>query len=99
MGEPVHVLRHPLAASFLTDIRDRTASRAVVRHRIRALALMLFYEATRDLPEQSVIVTTPLTETNGMRVHGTVGLVPILRAGLGGVALAVRPGVGRQGRQ
>jgi uracil phosphoribosyltransferase len=83
MGEPVHVLRHPLAASFLTDIRDRTASRAVVRHRIRALALMLFYEATRDLPEQSVIVTTPLTETNGMRVHGTVGLVPILRAGLG----------------
>src|ERR1044071_5752695 len=83
MVEPVHVLRHPLAASFLTDIRDRTASRAVVRHRIRALALMLFYEATRDLPEQSVIVTTPLTETNGMRVHGPVGLVPILRAGLG----------------
>jgi uracil phosphoribosyltransferase len=83
MGEPVHVLRHPLAASFLTDIRDRDASRAIVRHRIRALALMLFYEATRDLPQQNVKVTTPLTDTDGTRVGGTVGLVPILRAGLG----------------
>jgi uracil phosphoribosyltransferase len=81
--DTLHVLSHPLAASFLTDIRDQDASRAVVRHRIRALALMLFYEATRDLPQQSVKVTTPLTETGGKRVGGTVGLVPILRAGLG----------------
>jgi len=81
--DTLHVLSHPLAASFLTDIRNQDASRAVVRHRIRALALMLFYEATRDLPQQNVNVTTPLTETGGTRVGGTVGLVPILRAGLG----------------
>jgi uracil phosphoribosyltransferase len=83
MRDMLHVLTHPLAASFLTDIRDQQASRAIVRHRVRALALMLFYEATRDLPQQKVKVTTPLTETDGTRVGGTVGLVPILRAGLG----------------
>ena len=83
MRDKLHVLNHPLAASFLTDIRDQHASRAVVRHRVRALALMLFYEATRDLPQKNVKVTTPLLETDGTRVGGTVGLVPILRAGLG----------------
>jgi uracil phosphoribosyltransferase len=77
------ILNHPLAHSFLTDIRDKGASRAVVRQRIRALALLLFYEATRDLPQQMVRVTTPLAETDGSKVGASVGLVPILRAGLG----------------
>jgi uracil phosphoribosyltransferase len=83
MRDNVHVLKHPLAESFIADIRDKTSSRAVVRHRVRALALMLFYEATRDLPQQAVTVTTPLCETQGARVSVAVGLVPILRAGLG----------------
>jgi uracil phosphoribosyltransferase len=83
MSQTVHVLTHPLAASFLTDIRDREASRAIIRHHIRALALLLFYEATRDLPTESVQVRTPLTETDGAYVSASVGLVPILRAGLG----------------
>jgi uracil phosphoribosyltransferase len=77
------VLTHPLAQSYLTDIRDEHASRAVVRQRIRALSLLLFYEATRDLPQTAVRVRTPLAETDGVRVGTTVGLVPILRAGLG----------------
>jgi uracil phosphoribosyltransferase len=77
------VLTHPLAQSYLTDIRDVRASRAVVRQRIRALSLLLFYEATRDLPRATVRVTTPLMETDGVRVGTEVGLVPILRAGLG----------------
>ncbi len=81
--ETVHILDHPLAESFLTEIRDQRASRATVRHHIRALAVMLFYEATRDLPQESVKVRTPLTETDGAYVGATVGLVPILRAGLG----------------
>ncbi len=80
---PVTILKHPLAQSYLADIREETASRAVVRQRIRALSLLLFYEATRDLPQARVRVKTPLAETDGVRVGTAVGLVPILRAGLG----------------
>src|SRR5438128_1677667 len=83
MSGNVHILEHPLAASFLTDIRDRQARRAVVRHHVRELASFLFQEATRDLPLKPVRVTTPLAETDGARVSVTVGLVPILRSGLG----------------
>jgi uracil phosphoribosyltransferase len=83
MRETIHVLHHPLAQSFLTDIRDKDSERAIVRSRIRALAVLLFYEATRDLPQESMAVTTPLAETDGKHVGARVGLVPILRAGLG----------------
>lgn len=83
MRETVHVLNHPLAQSFLTDIRDKDSNRATVRNRIRALSVLLFYEATRDLPQESVKVTTLLAEAGGTHVGAKVGLVPILRAGLG----------------
>src|SRR5262249_52412549 len=85
MSGNVHVLQHPLAISFLTEIRDLKTSRAVVRHHVRELASLLFHEATRDLPLRAVRVTTPLTETDGAQIGVTVGLVPILRAGLGRV--------------
>jgi len=78
-----NILNHPLAQNFLAEIRDQQANRATVRHHIRALAVMLFYEATRDLPTEPVKVRTPLAETDGLYVGATVGLVPILRAGLG----------------
>jgi uracil phosphoribosyltransferase len=83
MRETVHVLNHPLAQSFLTDIRDKDSDRAIVRNRIRALSVLLFYEATRDLPQETMTVTTPLAQTQGAHVGASVGLVPILRAGLG----------------
>lgn len=81
--KPVTVLQHPLVQNFLAEIRDAQASRATVRHHLRALAILLFSEATRDLPTASVRVTTPLAETDGACVSAAVGLVPILRAGLG----------------
>jgi len=77
------VLHHPLAKNFLSEIRDQRASRATVRHHIRALAVLLFAEATRDLPTETGTVQTPLAETDGAFVRVSVGLVPILRAGLG----------------
>ena len=80
---PVTVIHHPLVQNFLAEIRDAQASRAMVRHHIRALAVLLFGEATRDLPTETVRVTTPLAETDGVFVSAAVGLVPILRAGLG----------------
>ena len=81
--KPVTVLHHPLVQNFLAEIRDAQASRATVRHHLRALAVLLFQEGTRDLPTAAVRVTTPLAEAAGAAVSATVGLVPILRAGLG----------------
>lgn len=78
-----HVLDHPLAASLLTGIRDRRAGRAEVRDAVRSLAVMLFLEASRDLPRKPVRVATPLAKMDGARIDAQVGLVPILRAGLG----------------
>jgi uracil phosphoribosyltransferase len=83
MPARLQVLRHPLAAGFLTEIRDRRSGRALIRQRVRALAALLTVEATRDLPTKRLPVTTPLARTNGVRVAAQVGLVPILRAGLG----------------
>ena len=81
--QQVRVLKHPLVLNFLTEVRDQRANRATVRHHIQALAVLLFYEATRDLPTEPIRVQTPLAETDGGFVRATVGLVPILRAGLG----------------
>jgi uracil phosphoribosyltransferase len=79
----VRVLSHPLAQNFLSEIRRQGADRATVRHHIRTLAVLLFAEATRDLPLETGTVRTPLAETGGAFVRVSVGLVPILRAGLG----------------
>ena len=79
----VTIINHPLAQNFLAEIRDAQASRALIRHHLRALAVLLFAEATRDLPVEPVRVKTPLAETDGVFVSAAVGLVPILRAGLG----------------
>ena len=81
--QAVTVINHPLAQNFLTEIRDAQASRATVRHHLRALGGLLFSAATQDLPTEPVQVQTPLAATTGVRVSAAVGLVPILRAGLG----------------
>ena len=82
-SDQIVVLRHPLANNFLSEIRDQCARRVTVRHHIRAVAVLLFAEATRDLPTETGTVRTPLAETDGAFVRVSVGLVPILRAGLG----------------
>ena len=93
MPAALQLLEHPLAASFLTDIRDRRSGRELIRQRVRALAVLLTAAATRDLPVHPRAVTTPVARAKGARVAARVGLVPILRAGLGMVdgALVLLP--------
>jgi uracil phosphoribosyltransferase len=79
----IQILNHPLALDCLTDVRNHQTTRAVMRDRIRALAIMLFLEASRDLPYKRIAVKTPLARTFGSCITGNIGLVPILRAGLG----------------
>jgi len=79
----VHVSRHPLLLHHLTRLRDRSTAPPEFRALVRGLTQLLFYEATHDLRLETVIVDTPLAPCQGHRVSEHIGLMPILRAGLG----------------
>ncbi len=83
MPSTVHTLSHPLAQHKLTLLRRVETKPKKFRELISELSIMLVYEATRDLPLAPRPVETPLTGVQGARADETVGLVPILRAGLG----------------
>lgn len=79
----VFVSDHPLVKHKLTLLRDERTDHRKFRELVREIAIMLCYEATRDLTLVTRTVRTPLAETTGFSVQEDVGLVPILRAGLG----------------
>ena len=83
MVENVFVSPHPLAQHKLTLLRRQETEPKKFREVISELAMMLVYEATYDLATQPAFITTPLTTTQGIVMAEKVGLVPILRAGLG----------------
>lgn len=78
-----HTSQHPLVAHKITRIRDTRTKPKKFRELIREISAFLVYEATQDLELNSVKVTTPLEETDGSDLAEKIGLVPILRAGLG----------------
>ncbi len=79
----VHVSQHPLVQHKLAALRDVNTDHRSFRELVRELALLLCYEATQDLRLSSKTVTTPMGEANGYKVEESIGLVPVLRAGLG----------------
>ena len=74
---------HPLVAHKLTKLRDINTSPKKFRELTREIAALLVYEATRDLVTTPLPITTPMGETVGVELQEKIGLVPILRAGLG----------------
>nr|MCH9733888.1 uracil phosphoribosyltransferase [Actinomycetes bacterium] len=62
---------------------DEGTDNAAFRAALRDLTVMLVYEATRDLPVETVGVRTPLADTTGAKLAEPPLLVPVLRAGLG----------------
>jgi len=74
---------HPLVAHKLTLLRDKRTDPKTFRELIREIATLLTYEATADLPTRPKRVETPLAPMTGSEVSDIIGLVPILRAGLG----------------
>ncbi|MDD5467619.1 MAG: uracil phosphoribosyltransferase [Anaerolineales bacterium] len=74
---------HPLVAHKLTLLRSITTEPRKFRELVREIATLLTYEATLDLATQTKPVTTPLAKMVGVELNEQVGLVPILRAGLG----------------
>src|SRR5688572_15899483 len=79
----LHVSSHPLVAHKITMLSSTSTDIVLFRQLVNELAQLMIYEATADLPLADMAVTTPLEEAVGRRVAATIGLVPILRAGLG----------------
>jgi uracil phosphoribosyltransferase len=79
----VHASSHPLVAHKLTKLRDQRTEPKKFRELVREIAGLLTYEATADLLVQPRRVETPLATYNGVELQEKIGLVPILRAGLG----------------
>jgi len=79
----VHVSNHPLVAHKLARIRNKQTDPKKFRELIREISALLTYEATQDLATNLIRVQTPLEETGGSALAEKIGLVPILRAGLG----------------
>ena len=83
MSGAVHVGRHPLLLHKLTRLRDQTTPPEVFRALVRDLTRLIFLDAVADLRVEGCTVRTPLAPFSGQRVADQVGLMPILRAGLG----------------
>lgn len=79
----VHISSHPLVAHKLTQLRSVDTKPKKFRELIREISMLLAYEATLDLHLHTVDVQTPLQMTQGKSLDQQVGLVPVLRAGLG----------------
>jgi len=79
----VYVSDHPLVTHKLTKLRDVNTSPKKFRELVRELSALLTYEATSDLKTNPLEVTTPMGQAMGAELSDKIGLVPILRAGLG----------------
>lgn len=82
MTAVTHV-QHPLVEHHLVHLRNRHTSSLDFRLAVGRLAVLLAYEATKDLQTCAEKVDTPLCQTVGQVLKHRIGLVPILRAGLG----------------
>lgn len=80
----VHVFEHPLIQHKLTYIRDKHTGTKEFRELVDEVATLMAYEITRDMPVKEVQVETPVATCQSYMLMGKkIGLVPILRAGLG----------------
>jgi uracil phosphoribosyltransferase len=87
--DQVRVSSHPLVRHKLTLLRRAETEHKKFRELVRELTLLLTYEATLDLPLAPFPIATPLAPYDGHKIEPRVGLVPILRAGLGMVEPAI----------
>lgn len=79
----LYVMDHPLIQHKITMLRSESTTTKDFRELAGEVALLMGYEATKDLALDDVTVKTPLMETTGKTISKQVALVPILRAGLG----------------
>ena len=81
--DQLYVSRHPLVAHKLSRLRDKNTNPKKFRELVQEIAALLAFEATTDLENIPVMVETPMGTAHGFELKEKIGLVPILRAGLG----------------
>ncbi|HEX2909669.1 MAG TPA: uracil phosphoribosyltransferase [Chloroflexia bacterium] len=79
----VFVSKHPLILHKLSILRDKNTEPKRFREVVNEITSLLAYEATADLPMQPVTIETPLTTVTCQEIGERIGLVPILRSGIG----------------
>jgi uracil phosphoribosyltransferase len=79
----LHVSDHPAVLHKLALLRDATTEHKKFRELVREISWLVGYEALADARLAPITVRTPLEEVQGHRLADRIGLVPILRAGLG----------------
>jgi uracil phosphoribosyltransferase len=79
----LHISAHPLLLHRVGQLRDKATPTPVFRRLVREIAQLLFWEASHDLSVATYTVQTPLADCPSKRIDQRIGLVPILRAGLG----------------
>lgn len=80
----LHVYDHPLIQHKLSVMREENTSVKEFRELVSEVAMLMCYEATRDLPLETVEINTPVAPAVVKRISGKkLAVVPILRAGLG----------------
>ena len=80
----VHVVDHPLVQHKLTLMRRTECTTKDFRQLLEEIAMLMTYEVTRDIPLTEIEIETPVAKCKSKIIAGKkVGIVPILRAGLG----------------
>ena len=83
MGK-LHVMDHPLIQHKVSLMRDINTGTKEFRELLEEVAMLMAYEVTRDLPLKEVEVETPICKCKTKVISGKkLGVIPILRAGLG----------------
>lgn len=84
MPEKIFIMSHPLIKHKLSLIRDKKTGSKEFREMIGEIAMLMCYEATRDLPLQEVEIETPVGVAKTQVISGKkLAFVPVLRAGIG----------------
>ncbi len=80
----VHVFDHPLIQHKLSIMRDKNTGCKEFRELLDEISMLMVYEVTRDLPTEEVTIETPIMSAKFNMLAGKpIGIIPILRAGLG----------------
>ena len=79
----VHISSHPVMAHKMTALRHKNTSPPEFYRLVKEIGALLAYEATISLAVEPIIVETPLGPAPGQQLAGGIGVMPILRAGLG----------------
>lgn len=79
----LYIVEHPVVQSKVTMLRDKNTGNKEFRELVSEIASFICYEATKDLQTKEIEVESVLCKTKGNVLNKKVGIVPILRAGLG----------------